>query len=519
MHEETVPDLRNYLLARTDDLSVLRQNRLLAEPRLIAFARDRGLPISGIIEGDPSEFCARGWLPSDGTDWDGGRMFHPFRIYPIHKILKACELSLAPSSLLQRNRVGELAALASRILPPLERVSAIADSANRIVGLAILLEPIYWQQVTSMQANFTGLADSEYALLSDEYRAKVREMVQSLEPELWRRAHERLRIDAALMDENSRLYVMLRVGGWRVREELKGQVGGALWIRHIAELLRRAFEDVHQVSWLEEDQAFGSWYPEGRRLVFGDTRPLDDALRTQPYIARAFGLFTGSVVRWYVEGHTEYYAVVEALPDASKAGIEIVNLRGTIESERDNTALKLREWLMQDRALRRFSILSFDTDVPASVRAIGRQIAAGNIVGRISAHQPDFEFGNFTLEELVEIAARIDEAQGVSGDTVREGDWAGVRSGRGFEKTYTGVSARRPGSLKGEVWGRALARYAMEQPERPDTGKLRAFVGDIHAALRSRRAHYDFQKENFAFKPGTFEIVDLRSSAPSGESK
>ena len=208
-----------------------------------------------------------------------------------------------------------------------------------------------------------------------------------------------MRIDAAWLDKNHELYVLLRVAGWEKRKNLQGQVSGALWIRHIAEVIRRAFEEVHSVRWLEEDQAFGLWFPAGRKKAFGSDRAFDDTLRAKPYVAYNFELFTGSAIRWYVEGATEYYAVIEAIPAPERFGIELVNLGGGIKSGKSNTALKFEEMLKEDRAHRRFSILSFDGDVQANLKAIRRQVEQDNVVGSIFVHRPDFEFANFAIQE------------------------------------------------------------------------------------------------------------------------
>jgi hypothetical protein len=250
----------------------------------------------------------------------------------------------------------------------------------------------------------------------------------------------------------------------------------------------------------------------GRKTVFGSERPLDDELRSKPYLAWEFGLFTGSVVRWYVEGETEYYAILHTFLDPPKSGIELVNLRGNLAAEKDNAALKLRDWLREDKALSRFSIISFDSDAPANVKAIRRQVDKQNVVGFIAAHKPDFEFANFTIQELAEVAARIDEASGVSGDIVRNADWTGVSSAKAFEERYKAISARRPRGLKGEKWGRELAAYAGKHPNRSDDGSERPFWREIGVALRSRITHYDFQKERFRFDRETFELVDLQAT-------
>ena len=156
----------------------------------------------------------------------------------------------------------------------------------------------------------------------------------------------------------------------------------------------------------------GTWRCGARQTKYGAERPLDDPLHSKPYIAYEFGLFTGSAVRWYVEGETEYFAIThlfqQNVGEPSTFGIELVNLYGGINLEKHNAALKLQDGLQEDKKHRRFSVISFDKeDGSANEKAIGRQIQLNNVVGSISAHNPDFEFANFTIRELVEVAARI----------------------------------------------------------------------------------------------------------------
>jgi len=314
------------------------------------------------------------------------------------------------------------------------------------------------------------------------------------------------------MDENGNLYLLLRLAPWNRRERLRRRLSGALWVRHVAEVIRRAFEEAYPERWPEEDQAFGTWFPGMRERVFGSERPLDDELKSRPYLAWEHGLFTGSVVRWYVEGQTEYHAIHHILGEPSKVGIELVNLRGAIGSERNNAAIKLRDWLIEDKRLRRFSIISFDSDVAATVKVIRQQVDEDNIVGFIAAHKPDFEFANFAVDELAEIAARIDETKGFSGDPVRNANWEGVTNGRDFEMKYKIFSSRKPPGLKGEEWGRALADYMVEHPSRSDNGKERPFLNALRAALMGRIANYDLQKEHSGFDRETFEQIELKAT-------
>ena len=496
-----------YLNDWSEFLDSLRQNVLMNESAFLTFARDRGLRVSGTQKGDPGVFHSRGWLASDGTDYDGGPMFHPFRLYPLQQILHRCGLRIADSATVyERDRVMELVKWAlESVVPTIEQISKAATRTNEIADLAILLEPLYWPRITGRVSY--GISEDAYEIQVAEYREGALRLVETLDREFWREAHKLLRIDAMALDDNSSLYLLLRVSSWAQRERLKGRIAGALWIRHLAEVVRRGFEEAHGELWPEEDQAFGVWTPGSRGIWYGAERPLDDTLLSKTYLARHYELFTGSATRWYVEGTTEYWAVIQLLPEPARLGLEIVNLRGNIGAGRDNAALKLADWLREDRTLRRFSIITFDCDVPANVKAIRHLLGQHSIIGLIAAHEPDFEFANFAVGELVEVAAGIDESHGFPSEPVRNADWTGISRGGAFECRYCEVSARTPPSLKGEEWGRALASFAAEHPERSDDGIERPFWRQIRAAVNGWCSNYDYQKGHFQIDPITFKQI------------
>lgn len=131
-------------------------------------------------------------------------------------------------------------------------------------------------------------------------------------------------------------------------------------------------------------------------------------------------------------------------------------------------------------------------DEPNTVRTVRQQVKHENLVGYIAAHEPDFEFANFSVEELVDLAARFDEEEGHSGEAIRSATWADITNGRMSADRYREISLRGR-DLKGEAWGRALARHAMSHPTGSD-GDRRPFIKTVEAVLRSRTVRYDFQK-------------------------
>ena len=505
-----VLDIDELLSAWSDDLGAVEQNHHLDEGALISFVKEHGIPITGVVTGDPGKFNELGWLPHDGTRTDGAPLYHPFRFYTIHRVLNACRIPIAASASLDREGVGAFVdRIAREWMPELERIGEWTASWNRVVALSILLEPIYWPKIIGLTVRSAFLYEHDFQVALDAYSVRLERLVAELDPEEWRKIHKDLRVQAAIVDDNSDLYLLLRTSKWDRRKRLKGDVSCALWVRHMAEMIRKAFEDIHGVEWPEEDCALGWWPPGARKNTYGSPRPLDDVLEARPRLAAHYGLATGSSVRWYVEGDTEYYAVLAMIPEPSKVGIELVNLRGNIASERANIALKLTDGLENDCAHRRFSILSFDLDVAENAKVIRRQIENDRIVGYIAAHDPDFEFANFTLDELVEVAARMDESLGFPGSAIRNADWNGIGRAKDFEQQYQEISERRGARLKGADWGRCLAEYAGEHPYWQDSDKERPLWGEIRAALQGRTANYDRQRERFRFDPHTFELMEL----------
>ncbi|MGL4612002.1 MAG: hypothetical protein ACRCYY_20380, partial [Trueperaceae bacterium] len=489
----------------------LRQNSLLSENALLSFLHDIDIRAWGVVTGDPSDFLQRGWLFKDDTDHEGEPLFHPFRLYTIHKILELCELKLTPSATLQRDALESSLKTMSSFLPSLDTLEEVAKKTEQVVNLAILLEPLYWINIANKVSYSSWITHDEFDSLLEDYRQKLHSQLQTLDIAEWQATHEGLRRDASSLDDNSELYLLLRLSKWDSRKKLKGKLACALWIRHIAEVIRRAFEEVHKVKWFEEDQSHGFWPKDARIRRYGLERPLDDPAKARPYFPWNFGLFTGSVVRWYVEGETEYSAISEILNEPSMFGIELVNLYGNIQSGKNNVAFRLQESLIQDRTLRRFSMISLDGDVRENIKAIRQQVDKSNIVGYIAVHSPDFEFANFSLNELLEIVIGIDERQGYSGGMIRNADWSEIKNAADFEQKYISISERKPRGLKGEEWGKELARYAIKFPNRKDDGKERQFWKELRAALQARTANYDLHQSIVGYDRETFEQIERSS--------
>jgi hypothetical protein len=261
-------EFRHYLHEWSEEVNLLRQNRLLDEGAFISFAKDCGISVSGVIQGDPHEFNQRGWLFQDGTLGDGRSLYHPFRIYPLYRILKACKLNLSPSTSLNRQRLPSMVQhVVEHFLPSDDQISELAREWNRITDLAILLEPVYWPTVSGKLTRPALTSEDDYQRFREKYREKALHLIGTLNREEWQKIHQELRIQAAILDDNGPLYLLLRLSRWERREKLKGSIACALWIRHMAEITRIAFEQVGNDQWDEEDRAFGIWHRGGRSIL------------------------------------------------------------------------------------------------------------------------------------------------------------------------------------------------------------------------------------------------------------
>lgn len=488
------------------DFGELAQNNILAESSFIRFLKDRGFSVSGIFEGDPGEFLRRGWLTDFGPASDGTPLYHRFQLYVVWEIHKRLDVNLFP---IQGIDPGGVNRLSDYFVANYERaVESIENKApewNLVAELAVSLEAEYWPRITGRLKFSPMLRDDERIALVRKHRSEIRRIIHSLEPTDWEERHRQLRMAGATLDENHSLYLLLRSCDWSKREKLKGTVSGALWIRHIAEVIRRAFEEHRECNWYEEDRAFGVWNSGAREKIYGADRPLDDLREFRPRVARHFGLFTGSVARWYVEGDTEYGFLKKIYDDPEKYGLEIVNLKGNLGPQKANIAIKLRDNLINDRSVRRFSIISVDGDLESTKKVLREQIRKELIVGWVNVNEPDFEIGNFSVEELVRIAADWDSEEGFGCEALRDANWSDVKDGRDFEERYLRYTRSERSGLKGYQWGERLAIWVMDKPEIEGDGRERPIWKAVKAGLRARVANYDSEEKNYQINPTTFK--------------
>ena len=60
--------IQNFFKKHLEEYSSIRQITLMQESKIIRFAKERGVPLSGVITGDPKKFLEIDWISSDGVN-------------------------------------------------------------------------------------------------------------------------------------------------------------------------------------------------------------------------------------------------------------------------------------------------------------------------------------------------------------------------------------------------------------------------------------------------------------------
>jgi hypothetical protein len=208
------------------------------------------------------------------------------------------------------------------------------------------------------------------------------------------------------------------------------------------------------------------------------------------------------IVRWYVEGETEYWALREYIDEILDARIELINLRGQIAAKR---ALSFRDDLISNDKEQVFSMISFDGDVSENLRVAKRAAIDDIFCGSFYVARPDFEMFNFTIEEHINVVKQIALEKNVSEDTINRLEIAlkGARTGKEIEEIArkTDIKLNRFG--KGEEWGRRLAQYSMDNSEHPMSGERRPFLQALDLARMGWRPNYKISRQYYRINPET----------------
>jgi hypothetical protein len=297
------------------------------------------------------------------------------------------------------------------------------------------------------------------------------------------------------LDPNKKLHVAIRLMDQRTQESLKGKIAGAMLFFYMAESLRRTLENGCGRPFPEEDEmGFGQvrkYRSESELILDGDRVVANQFLRS-------LGLDYGVRANIYVEGSTEYGALQSEF--RNNGSVLVIDLKGKVIEKK---SLSFRESLRNDLKAKTFSLLIFDGDRSDNIRAVARAAEDDEICGLFFVCKPDFEFQNFTREELCEVVLTDDCSEKPS-QTELERATDGASDATEFFKKVMNTFPELDGVTKGSKWREMLAKYAREHPRGDFGDESDRFINQlIRAGLQCCSFQYDHTRNRYKTDPST----------------
>jgi hypothetical protein len=408
--------------------------------------------------------------------------FHPFRLFVLHHVVRVFECRSSPTQYLAYaegvSRVSQLEVDQLNRWSSEDQCPQRFDYWNEVAELAAVLEPLAYERIFHSVRYRFPLTESTLPQSLSRLKAVVTPLLVALGNSGVRAVRQDLGHTSEMVDANSSLKVLLRLMSAHERQKLRGALGLSMIMLTMAEVLRRLFEDVLSRHLPEEDQiGLGQWMDGARKAIYGTDRVFDASRTVLRDYLTSMGLDHGVKARCYVEGETEYGALTSALGDTG--GIEIINLRGQVV-ERRNKGLTFADSLVRDIKSTIFSIVVIDQDRQEYVRAVQRAASEKRFFGSFFLNDPDFEFCNFTVDELITTATEM-ETQSVGQVEMSEEAVSRLRvatSNGAFFQCLRELGFIR--AQKNSTWGVLLMKRALSHPTLPEghsrSGQTRPIV-------------------------------------------
>jgi len=391
-------------------------------------------------------------------------LFHPFRCYVLYQIYNRLKLKFSSvQTLLNTKGFDQLISLhieRFNTWSSKKEASLLFKYWNYITSIAVISEPSVHRTIFNKVT--WDISDNYKSIL--ERLKKIGEKVINLYKTIGEVHIERYRdkicTDAEIIDSNKYLHLIIRLMKSDEREKLKGHISSALLFLTMAECLRRTLELAFQKEYPEEDECgFGEVSRNAKLLLQGSTRVLDGNRVVANQFLRRFGLDYGIRINVYVEGNTEFEALKSEF--STNSSVLIINLRGQFK-EKQGKGVSFRESLRNDIKSKIFSIILLDGDVSENYRAVRKAAELDEICGLFFVSKPDFEFQNFKIDELTEIAFQLAVKKGLKECSLDElkKNTGKATNAKEFIKILHKQSPFFLSISKGSEWGKALVKYA-----------------------------------------------------------
>ena len=255
------------------------------------------------------------------------------------------------------------------------------------------------------------------------------------------------------------------------RNRFKGRLRLAYDLYEIAEVIRLFLEKVSDKPVTKE------WHPNGHpdtpwvERVYGNQPKFGSPEFLRP-VVRHFGLDPAFRMRWLVEGETEEGFILrytERLGANIGEFVTIRNFGGDGSFQRQIPAIDAD--LQAAREEQCFVTLTFDDDSNSTRSRLGGLVQNGHVNVPFVLNKPDFELENFTVSQLVSVAAAwasdLSKPIKLNQETLAEGVSLRIEEKKeGFQKAFNSVlylnGEKQYKLSKGAEWGERLADCLLE---------------------------------------------------------
>ncbi len=497
---------------------------------------------------DERQFQQRsdGWGEAEKTITPLGEniklLFHPFRYYVLYHINRVLPgVSISKMQIFNQESYPRLLewelssfnnwANSDQFIPSIKRW-------NDIASLCILTEPCTYQRIFhSIKYDPADVQNRQSAVeeinqhINDYWYTNVEKLYLQIGKDRLEQIRRDLCFDTQMLDPNRWIHTLLCLGKSELRLELKGHLGGALLLRTMAEMLRRATEEAFVDTTLREEDELGKgWVPESfKKTLYGSSRLLDDPQAGSAFV-RQHGLNYKSRVHLYVEGTTEYGAL-NYFFKMMGIFVPVTNLHGLIKSGEGNQMLTFfRDSLHADIKDQIYSVVMIDGDRDENVKVVvgaarvNQTSENEGMFGRFFLARPDFELANFEKEELEEVLWKwvAEDTETSPSQADRELLHSYVKDVAGSTGFFEGVGhatrslPQLTGYEKGEDWGAQLIDYAWEHPLKQY--QKRQIIEAAELTIRWEKIinmeRYEVAKESYMVDTQTGELAKRLNADP-----
>lgn len=440
--------------------------------------------------------------------------FHPFRFYVLYQLDRVLRLHVHPlqalSSTKKFPKSWEVQFQEFEQWSSTSEFSKLINHWNDVAVLAIATEPCMFSTVFGHFNYSLRSSQEEYFKITKEYwnilENEIKQIGLSKIEKIW----NELCFNSQILDPNKKLHVLLRLTEGDARLKIKGGLGGAIYLLTMAEIIRRSAEKAFGVKLPEEDDAgAGPIAPKIKQNLYGSDRILDGDQKVKNQFLRSYRLDYGVRLRWYVEGDTEYHGLYSILGE--NTAIDFKNLKGEVTSKRGKGA-SFRDDLRGDLRTNTFTYISIDGDKSENVRVIQKAATDDELCGMFFISKPDFEFQNFTKQELIEIAWNIALENGaLDNEKIKLIEAvSNCKSGKEFISSASKSISSLHQIGKGEIWGKRLIEFAWENQKIviEEKKQTRQIIESVELAIKAINLDdYLATRNNFRVDPKTGKLI------------